>query len=179
MTPTKTDHSPGKDEYAEFYGVYIGKVPDGDIVEQFKSQIGEFRSVLDGIDEPSAGVLHEPYTWTIKQVVGHLIDAERVFGYRAHRFACGDVRPILGMEQNPWVDNMDYETPTLAELTDELEYSRRANHSFFKRIAPAAWDRKGEADGKAITVRALAYCMVGHVTYHLDIIQSRLSPAAD
>lgn len=166
---------PAKNEYAKYYGTYIDRVPDGNIIEQLDSQIAKFRNVLDRIDEDEASVLHEPYTWTIKQVVGHLIDVERVFGYRALRFASGDDRPILGMEQNPWVDNTDYETPTLAVLTDELEYSRRANLSFFKRLKQDGWDRKGAADGNEMTVRAVAYCLVGHIIHHLEIVKSRLA----
>ncbi len=171
----QTAHRPPTDsEYAEYYGLYIGRVPDGDIVEYLEMQTGQFREVLGAIDEQAAGIVHPPYTWTIKQVVGHLIDGERVFGYRALRFASGDERPILGMEQDSWVAHTDYVTPTLAELTEELRYSRLANLCFFKRIEAEAWDRRGTADGKEMTVRALAYCLVGHVTHHLEIIKSRL-----
>ena len=166
---------PTDGEYAEYFGLYIGRVPDGDIVQFLELQTGQFQEVLGSIDEQTASVLHAPYTWTIKQVVGHLIDVERVFGYRALRFASGDERPILGMEQDSWVAHTDYVTPTLAALTEELGYSRRANHCFFKRIEAEAWDRKGTADGNEMTVRALAYCLVGHVTHHLEIIKSRLA----
>jgi hypothetical protein len=165
---------PTDSEYAEFYGLYIGRVPDGDIVEFLELQLEQFQAVLGSIDEQSASVIHDPYTWTIKQVVGHLIDAERVFGYRALRFASGDDRAIPGMEQNAWVENSDYVTPTLSALVDELAYSRRANLCFFKRLRADAWDRKGTADGKEMTVRAIAYCLVGHITHHLEIIKSRI-----
>ena len=175
MSQVDIRRPPDRSEYAEYYGTYIDRVPDGNITEYLDSQIAEFRKVLDSIDESTASVLHEPYTWTIKQVVGHLIDAERVFGYRALRFASGDTRPIIGMEQNPWVDNSDYNTPTLAQLTEELEHSRRANLCFFRRIKPEAWDRKAAADGNDMTVRALAYCLVGHIIHHLEIIKSRVA----
>ena len=166
---------PEPNEHAEYFGLYISHVPEGDIREFLKTQISEFRSVLDAIAEGDACILHEPYTWTIKQVVGHLIDVERVFGYRALRFGCGDLRPIHGMEQNEWVDHTDYETPTLRQLNEELELSRRANIMFFDRLKPEAWDNRAEADGNIMSVRALAYCIVGHVTYHLKIIESRLA----
>ncbi|MEM7455765.1 MAG: DinB family protein [Planctomycetota bacterium] len=166
---------PDASEHAEYYSLYINRVPDGDIREHLLNQIEEFRTVLDGIEEDDACVLHEPYTWTIKQVVGHLIDVERVFGYRALRFGSGDVRPIPGMEQNDWVDNTDYESPSLKFLTDELVHSRHANICFFVRLKPDAWDSRAEADGNEMTVRALAYCLVGHITHHLEIIKKRLA----
>lgn len=179
MNQPNTNTPPTESEHAEYFGLYIGRVPTGDILEHLQRQIAEFRGVLDSIDEPTAGILHGTYTWTIKQVVGHLIDVERVFGYRALRFASGDERPILGMEQNPWVQNTDYDSPTLSSLVDELEYSRRANLSFFKRIKLEAWDRRGVVDGNEMTVRAVAYCLVGHIIHHLDIIHRRIGNQID
>lgn len=161
-------------EFAEYYGRYIGLVPDGNVVQLMQDQIPDFRAVLDRIPEEASRVLHEPYTWTIRQAVGHLIDVERVFAYRALRFASGDARSIIGMEQNEWVENTDYETPSLRDLTDELESCRQANLHFFRRLPDEAWDRGGEADGNAVTVRALAWIMVGHITHHLGIIDSRV-----
>ena len=175
MSQASIGGRPDKSEYAEYYGNYINLVSDAEILNQLASQIGEFRNVLDSISEDQASVLHEPYTWTIKQVVGHLIDVEKVFGYRALRFGSGDVRPILGMEQDSWVDYTDYETPTLEALVEELEYSRKANLCFFKRLKPEAWNSQGTADGNEITVRALAYILVGHIIHHLDIVKQRVA----
>ena len=165
---------PATTEHAEYYGRYIDLVPDGDILELLENQIAEFTDVLNSVSEEQAGVLHEPYTWTIKQVVGHLIDVEKVFGYRAHRFACNDLRPILGMEQNDFVDGLDYESPLLSDLAVELKCSRRSNCYFLKRVPEGAWNRTGTADGNVISVRAAAYILVGHVTHHLEIIRKRL-----
>ena len=175
MAQQTATRPPTDSEYAEYYGLYVGRVPDGDIVEYLELQVGQFQDVLGSIDEQTANIVHAPYTWTIKQVVGHLIDVERVFGYRALRFASGDDRPILGMEQDSWVAHTDYVSPTLAALTEELRFSRLANLCFFKRIETEAWDRSGTADGNEMTVRAIAYCLVGHLTHHLEIIKSRLA----
>lgn len=170
MTTTR----PTADEHDEYYSAYTGRVPEGRITDLMDSQIAEFRAVLDRVSESDAGVLHDPYTWTIKQVVGHMIDVERVFSYRALRWASGDHRPIIGMDQNPWVDNTDYETPSLASLVDELELCRRANICLFRRLKETAWDERGEADGNVMTVRAAAYCLVGHISHHLEIIATRV-----
>ncbi len=171
--PTST--RPSAAEYAEYYGLYIDRVPNGDILEILENQIDEITGVLGGASEEQAGVLHRTHTWTIKQVVGHLIDVEKVFGYRSHRFACNDLRPILGMEQNDFVNSLDYESPLLSDMVVELKCSRRSNGYFLKRIPEVAWSRTGTADGNVISVRAIAYILVGHVIHHLEIIRKRLN----
>lgn len=170
-----TTTRPEAEEYAPYYGLYINRVPPGDIIDQLENQISEFSDVLNSVSEEQACVLHDPYTWTIKQVVGHMIDCEKVFGYRAHRFACNDLRPILGMEQNDFVDNLDYDLPLLSDMAIELKCSRRSNLLFFKRIPENAWSRTGVADGNTISVRAIAYILVGHIIHHLEIIKQRVA----
>ena len=170
-----TSARPTLKEYDSYYGRYIDLVPDGDVLDLLEEQIAEFNGVLGAVPEKQAQVLHDPYTWTIAQVVGHLIDVEKVFGYRAHRFACHDLRPILGMEQNAFVDNLEYGTPRLSDMAVELEHARRSNVLFLKRIPAVAWGRTGTADGNTISVRAIAYILVGHVTYHLEIIKRRVA----
>lgn len=166
---------PGSDEFAPYYGRYIERVPDGDILPLLERQIDDVRGTLGRVPESQENVPHPPYTWTLRQVVGHLIDVEKVFGYRAHRFACNDLRPIPGMEQDDFVANLDYQCVTLASLTNEWEQVRLANIPFLRRIPPQAWDRIGTIDGNILSVRAIAYILVGHVTYHLDIVRKRVS----
>ncbi len=171
----QTATRPASSEYFEYYGRYIDRVPEGDILELLENQIAEFAGVLDSVTVEQACVLHEPYTWTIKQVVGHLIDVEKVFGYRAHRFACNDLRPILGMEQNVFVNGLDYDAPLLSDMTIELKCTRRSNCYFLKRIPEKAWSLMGTADGNVLSVRAIAYALVGHIIHHLEIIKKRLA----
>ena len=172
---TRPSDRPKAQEYAPYYGRYIDLVSDGDILDLLEQQIVEFGGVLDAIPEEQAKVLHGSYTWTITQVVGHLIDVEKVFGYRAHRFACNDLRPILGMEQNEFVDNLEYRAPLLSDMVVELKCTRRSNLLFLKRIADDAWSRTGTADGNTMSVRAIAYVLVGHITHHLEIIKRRIA----
>ena len=164
---------PADTEYAPYYGNYVSRVPDGDIVGTLTDQVSYFRGVLDDVAEADACVLHEPYTWTIKQAVGHMIDVERVFAYRALHWASADQRPLTGMEQNDWVEATDWQTPTLAELAEELELCRRANVCMFRRLNEEAWSRGGEADGNFMTVRGAAYCLAGHIIHHTEIIKTR------
>lgn len=166
---------PGVDEFAPYYGRYIERVPDGDILTLLDRQIDDIRETLGRVSKEQENIVHPLYTWTVRQVAGHLIDVEKVFGYRAHRFACNDLRPIPGMEQDDFVANLDYRSVTLSSLTFELEQVRRANIPFLKRIPPQAWDRIGTIDGNILSVRAIAYILVGHVTYHLDIVRKRVS----
>lgn len=175
MSLTLPARRPNPDEHVEYFGLYIDKVPDGPIVELMESQIDEIHQVLSSIDENTAMKLHEPYTWTIKQVVGHLIEVERVFAYRGLRFASHDLRTILGMEHLEWMNHNDYATPTLAELTEELVHCRRANVCLFSRLKPEAWDNIGDVEGAPMSVRALAYCLVGHITHHLEIVRKRVA----
>lgn len=172
---TRTSERPTAEEYAPYYGRYIGLVSDGDIRDLLEQQIVDFVEALGSVPEGQAKVLHGQYTWTITQVVGHLIDVEKVFGYRAHRFACNDLRPILGMEQNEFVDNLEYKEPLLSDMVVELKCARRSNYLFLKRIPDAAWSRTGTADGNTMSVRAIAYILVGHVTHHLEIIKRRVA----
>ena len=171
---TRMSRQPKVEEYAPYYGQYIDLVSEGDVRVLLEQQIAQFSDVLGAIPEEQANVLHAPYTWTIKQVVGHMIDVEKVFGYRAHRFACNDLRPILGMEQNEFVDNLEYSESFLSDLAVELKCTRRSNSLFFKRIPDTAWNRMGTADGNSMSVRAIAYILVGHITHHLEIIKQRL-----
>ncbi len=162
-------------EFAEYYGLYINRVPDGDILQHLHEQKHAIAECLGQVTADQAGVPHPPRTWTIKQVLGHMIDVEKIFGYRAHRFAVNDLRPILGMDQNVYVDGLNYHDVTLPELTEELLLHRRANLAFLRRIPDKAWNYVGVADGNSLSVRAIAYCLVGHVTHHLEIIKERVA----
>lgn len=166
--------APLPDEAFEFYATYIRLVPDGDLFESATGQIRELTNLLDIINDTIASHVHAPYAWTIKQVVGHMIDTERIFANRLHRFACGDLQPLPGMEQEPYVSNCDYESPRFDVLIDELCCLRRANIHLMRRLKPNQWNHRGVASGHPVTVRALAYMLVGHLTYHLQIIYKRI-----
>jgi DinB superfamily len=169
-----TQLRPSNDEAFEYYFTYIRLVLPGNIIELAKKQIDELQVLFRDVPEAVAMKLHAPYTWTIKQVVGHMIDAERIFADRLHRFACGDFQPLPGMEQEPYVANCDYESPSLASLVDELCLCRQANVLLLRRLRPEVWSNRGIASGNPVTVRALACILVGHVNYHLEIVRKRL-----
>lgn len=177
MTTENYLRVPAPDESAEFYHNYIRHVPPGNILQLAQEQINEVRTVFRTVSDDEASKLHAPYTWTLKQVVGHLIDTERTFAERLHRFAAANLQPVPGMDQNEYVNAFDYESPALAMLVDELVLCRQANVLLMQRLKPSAWDHRGVASGHPVTVRALAYMLVGHIEYHLRIVKQRLIAA--
>ena len=165
---------PTDSEYADYYGGYIGQVPGYQCAALLESQVTELKKFFESVSEADATIVHPPYRWTIKQVVGHMIDAERIFADRLHRFSSGDPQSQPGMDQDLYVTNHDYESPTLAVLVEEFLYCRRANLLLIQRLRPKAFDLRGTASGHSFTVRALAWILVGHVIHHMKIVRKRL-----
>jgi uncharacterized damage-inducible protein DinB len=166
---------PSSDEYFEYYQTYIGKVPDGDIQQMASQQLQDMPRALANVSEQDAVTVQAPYTWTLKQVVGHIIDAERIFADRLHRIACGDTQPQPGMDQNAYVAASDYESPSLSDLVEEWRLCRGANLLLLKRLLPESWNNRGTASGYTVTVRALAWMLVGHVIHHMNIVEKRMA----
>ena len=166
---------PAPDEYAAYYGRYIDLVPASDILAQLESQRGQFVAYLKSVPEPHSTRLHPPYTWTIRQVVGHLSDGERVFGYRALRVGRGDKTPLPGFDENEYARAPEFTKLTLAQLADEFDAVRKSTVLLFESFSPESWTRRGQANGHPVSVRALAYIMVGHVIHHMKIIEQRLA----
>lgn len=166
---------PGKDEYGEFFGTYVDYVPVDDIVLFLADQAIVCRDLFLSIDETTAHTVHPPYTWTLKQVLGHLIDGEKIFGCRLHRIACGDSTELPGFQHEPYVAALDYDQVRFDDLANEFLAIRSANVSFCKRLSPEAWSRSGTASGCRFTVRGKAFVIGGHVQHHLNIMQKRIS----
>jgi uncharacterized damage-inducible protein DinB len=164
---------PPASEYAPYYGKYIALVPEGDIVATLQRQLETTLAVLRGIDEADAGKRYAEGKWSIKEVVGHLIDSERVFAYRALRFARNDQTPLAGFEQDDYVVAADFDARTLADLAEEFEQVRRATIHLFKSLSADAWSRTGKANDNEVSVRALAYITAGHEAHHVQVLRTR------
>ncbi len=164
---------PQSDEYIPYYGKYIALVPEGDLVETLRTQIGETLSLLRTIPEERASHRYAPGKWSIKEVIGHMSDVERIMTYRALRIARGDTTPLPGFDENAYVPAANFEARTLASLANELEAVRRAAVAFFETLDADAAARRGSANGNPISARALAYIIAGHELHHVAILRER------
>jgi hypothetical protein len=164
---------PDPGEHDEYYARYIATVPDGDLLSMLEAQGRETAGVLRGVPEARGDFAYAPGKWTLKEVVGHVSDTERVFSYRALRIARGDETPLASFDQNAWTPQSGARARTLADLVDELEAVRRATLALLAHLPAQAPLRRGTASGKGITVRALAWIIAGHERHHLGIIRER------
>ena len=164
---------PETTEYAEYYQGYVSAVPETDVISVLGSQTDELRNELQGLPEERGTFAYADGKWTIKELLGHLIDAERVFAYRLHRFSHGDTTPLSNFDQDIYVTNGRAHTRTFADLLEELEMQRRSNISLVTSLRDEDWDRVGIASDNPVSVRALAFIMAGHVRHHLDILKER------
>ncbi|MFK7822494.1 MAG: DinB family protein [Planctomycetaceae bacterium] len=174
MTITTHISPPSADEYADYYQQYVGKVPDGDFLTVFAAQPAMLRELVGGLASGDYNSLHAPYTWTIKQVVGHLIDVERIFSTRVLRIGVGDKAAISGMEHNVYVAAIDYEAVAMDVLLDEFAALRNANVLLVQRMGTDNLARMGVASDNPVSARANLFILCGHVEYHAEIIRRRL-----
>ena len=164
---------PESSEYAPFYHGYVATVPEGDVVALLRRSGGELHDALAAIPEDRGGFRYADEKWSIRQVVGHMIDAERIFTYRALRIARGDTTPLAAFDENDYVKTAGSEARTLSNLARELGAVREASVQLFESLPDDAWGRSGVASGKNISVRALAYITAGHAMHHLKILRER------
>jgi hypothetical protein len=164
---------PEETEYLPYYGKYISLIQDGDILATLGQQIEETLGLLRSIPESQAGFRYAPGKWSIKELVGHVIDGERIFAYRALRFARNDRTPVPGYEQDDYIREASFDDCTLAGLAAEFESVRQSTLFLFKHLNEAAWTRRGTANDSEVSVRALAYIIAGHEQHHREILRTR------
>ena len=164
---------PDATEFNPYYGRYIEKVPDGPIVDVLTSGMNETLALLRSIPDARGDHRYAPDKWSIKEVVGHVIDGERVFTYRALRFARNDQAPLAGFEQDDYVATGNFGSRTLRDLTDEFEAVRRATIELFRHFDETQFSRRGTAADSPVSVRALAYITAGHEIHHRTVLRER------
>ena len=168
---------PADNEYHEFYRKYVAHIPDeATFATRLLDQVPRLRNILGKLPICEFDRLHEPFTWTLKQVVGHLIDTERVFSDRMLRIGVGDQTPIPGIDQQMFVRGVNYTALPMPDLLDELEHLRIANQLAIKRLTDNDWIRVGTASDSSVTARANIYILIGHFEHHLDRLNIRLHP---
>ena len=173
MPPVPQYLRPEPSEYAPFYAGYVAKVPDGDLIGVLEANLEEFSRTLGALAEVRGGFAYAPGKWTLKEVIGHVADGERVFSYRALRIARGDQTPLPGFEEKDWVPNAGCAGRTLADLLGELRAVRAGTLALFRHLPPEAATRLGTASDATVSVRALAWIIAGHERHHLAIIRER------
>lgn len=164
---------PAEDEFAPYYAGYIKRAPDGDIVRTMDLQLAETLGLLRALPESMGDHSYAPGKWSIREIIGHLSDAERAFSYRALRFARGDTAPLEGFDENLYVANGGFGKRTLDDLLGEFEHLRKSSIHLFGGLSAEAFSMRGTASGREITVRALAFILPGHEAHHLDVLRTR------
>src|SRR5215471_8264081 len=164
---------PEKSEYAPSYEGYVSRVPAGDIVAGLGQQLDETLALIRSIPESRGNYRYDEGKWSIKELLGHVIDSERVFAYRALRFGRGDTTPLSGFEQDDFVRGADFNKRSLKDLAEEYEHVRRSTISLFASLEDDAWARRGPANNNEVSVRGLAFIIAGHERHHLEVLRTR------
>jgi uncharacterized damage-inducible protein DinB len=164
---------PDSTEYAPYYNQYIARVPDGDLFAFLSDQMANYREAMGRTSEEAAARPRREGEWTIKDVIGHVCDGERVFGYRALRFSRGDNKELAGWDQDEYAREAHANSRTLGDLLSEFEHLRRANIVMFRSMTDEATSRTGVANANRVSVRALAYILAGHAEHHLVQLKER------
>ncbi len=169
----RSTNRPLAGEYDPYYEKYMSLVGPADICATLEHQIGETVALVSGITEERGAFRYAPDKWSIKELLGHVIDTERIFAYRALRIARGDRTPIEGFEQDDYVRNARFDAYPMVDLIEELHAVRRSTVLLFRPLHDDEWMRRGVANQKEITVRALAWIIAGHELHHRAILLAR------
>ena len=164
---------PDSSEHAPYYGTYIALVPETDVLGAMETQLAATLRHLRSLPAGAGTKRYAAGKWSVCEVVGHMIDTERVFAQRALFLARSAPGALPGMDQEDWIKASSFDAADLGELITEFEMTRRSNILFFRHLGGDAWSRRGTGSGVEFTVRALAYIMVGHERHHMDILRTR------
>jgi len=162
---------PLKSEYPEFYERYIGLIKGDDIIRVLREQTLTVQTVLSSVPEDRETYSYAEGKWTLKEVIGHIVDTERVVGYRVLRFARGDKRELPGIEATFYVEHGNFNKRSLYDLAHEFGFVRGANIALFKSLDVDSLNKTGIADEQEMTVRAWIFMMAGHTLHHINSIK--------
>ncbi|MDP1831901.1 MAG: DinB family protein [Geothrix sp.] len=167
---------PQPGEYAEGYAPYLAAAPEGDPLALLQAQMGEVTDIFAGLSEAQGTHRYAPGKWSLKDLIQHLGDAERIFAYRCLRIGRGDATPLPGFDEDAYALTARADERTLAELLADFKATRAASLTLFHGLPEAAWNQPGISSGKAITARCLPYICLGHAAHHLAVIRERYLP---
>ncbi|WP_205504443.1 DinB family protein [Rufibacter psychrotolerans] len=165
---------PQPGEYHEYYQKYIQSISDqADILELLQTQRQEVVQLFGRVSESEADFAYAPGKWSVKQLLGHMNDTERIMAYRALCISRGEQNPLPGFDENQYVANAFFEERTLSGLLEEHQTVRQATLALFSSFHPQAIARLGNANGSPVTVAALAFIIAGHERHHLNLLKER------
>jgi uncharacterized damage-inducible protein DinB len=167
-----TINRPDTSEFATFYAGYIGKVPDSGPAKLLEEQIGQLEK-LKALPEDKANYAYADGKWSVKEVIGHIADGERVFSYRLTRIARGDATPLAGFDENAWAKTAPHRRRKIADVVNEMIAVRRSTLALIDSLDEAAIANKGVANNNPVSARAICWIMAGHTKHHLDILTER------
>lgn len=168
---------PEAGEYPDYASRYVGLIANPDVIQVLKTQLPETLSFFQGLDEETAGTFqYAPGKWTFKEVLGHLIDCERIFSYRVLRVARGDKTPLPSFDQDGYMPSGAFNARSLAGLMDEFECVRKATIMLLEGLTAEAWTQRGTVSNRSVTARGMAFLAAGHEAYHHAILRERYLP---
>lgn len=166
---------PDPSEYSSGTAGYVANVPENEdaVLGAMEKQRDETRKLLESVSEERAAYRYAPEKWSIRQIVGHIADCERVFAYRALAIARGEKQSLPGFDENVYMQNSNFDEKPLHDLIESYVIVRNASLNLFRQMSDAQWRRTGMANGKPTSTRALAYIALGHERHHVKILRER------
>lgn len=160
-------------EYAEYFAPYLSEAGDGDILVRLEAQLAEMTTLLQGLTEAQSGFRYAPGKWSLKDLVQHLSDAERIFAYRCLRIGRGDETPLPGFDEDHYAAAAHADAQTMVDLLADFRAARMASLTLFRSLAAEDWLRQGTSSGRPLTARSLPYICAGHTAHHLAVVRGR------
>jgi hypothetical protein len=164
---------PGPGEHHEYYGLYVSQVSDGDVLDTLERQVEETTALLRSVPAARETYRYADGKWSIREVIGHVLDTERVFGLRALHFARRDPAPLPSFEQDDWARVSNAHARPLADLVEEFRAVRRGHVLLLRGLDPDAGPRRGVASGREFTVRSIPWILAGHERHHVGVLRER------
>lgn len=168
-----TINRPGAEEYPEFYQVYMDQLPEGDLLDLLEKQLAEMQQLLQPLDDKRAEEAYAPGKWSIKELLQHMLDSERIFSYRALCISRGEEASLPGFDENQYADRSMANARTFSHMMEEYEHLRRSNIFMIRGLTAEMLSTYGTANGKHVTARGILHVMAAHEVHHMNIMKER------